>query len=164
MLKADSFLALIMVINSRKSGQQLHRKCLYRLPTLTSARCGYFVPWGDREILLRVLYENLQDRSKVFTNKKVVDIDHGSASIKVACEDGSVYDGHVVAGADGVFSKIREKMWHLAEAQQPDLVRRDRNGKPSTESNPRSKVPCLPLTQSLQPLPWTTTFFLEFQH
>lgn len=99
-------------------------------PSSPLPRTGYVVPWGDREILLRVLYENLQDRSKVLVNKKVVDVEHSSDGVKVSCQDGSTYEGDVLAGADGVFSKTREKLWQLAETEHPALVRADRNGEP----------------------------------
>ena len=88
------------------------------------------MPWGDREALLRVLYENLQDKSKVFVNKDIINIEHGSDGVTVSCGDGTSYHGDVLAGADGVFSKTREKIWELAEPAQPDLVRADRNGEP----------------------------------
>ncbi len=83
--------------------------------------------WGERQNLLRVLYQNLKDPSKILTNKNIVDIKHDADWVTVICDDGSSFRGDILVGADGVFSKTRSKLWELAEADHPGLVNQDRN-------------------------------------
>ncbi|GAB1319710.1 FAD NAD(P)-binding domain protein [Madurella fahalii] len=90
-------------------------------------RMGYMTSWGERQKLLQALYENLEDTSKVLVNKSVVDINHEPKGVTAICEDGSSFSGDILIGADGVFSKTRTKMWELAEADYPELVRQDKD-------------------------------------
>lgn len=41
---------------------------------------------------------------------------------RVITDDGAVYDGHLIVGADGVHSRIRSEMWRLADARNPSLI------------------------------------------
>jgi 2-polyprenyl-6-methoxyphenol hydroxylase-like FAD-dependent oxidoreductase len=84
--------------------------------------------WGDRQTVLEVLRDNLQDKSKLLVNKQVERVDHSTEGVIVRCKDGSSYDGDIVVGADGVFSKVRKEMWRLAEKKLPELVQKERNG------------------------------------
>jgi 2-polyprenyl-6-methoxyphenol hydroxylase-like FAD-dependent oxidoreductase len=79
--------------------------------------------------LLRVLYETLKDPSKVLANKGLADIQHDANGVTAICEDGTTYSGDLLAGADGVFSKTRTKMWQFAEDEHPQLVKEDKNCK-----------------------------------
>ncbi|KAL2165007.1 hypothetical protein VTH06DRAFT_303 [Thermothelomyces fergusii] len=94
---------------------------------LVKAKTGYMVAWGERQNLLRILYANLKDQSRVLVNKSLVDIKHESDSVTAICEDGSSFSGHLLVGCDGVFSKTRAKMWQLAEPDHPDLVHADKH-------------------------------------
>lgn len=69
-----------------------------------------------RAELVNVLYESLpeNDRSKVTTEKCVIDIETDENGVKVTCADGTMYDGSIVLGADGVHSKTRRLMRKLA--------------------------------------------------
>lgn len=70
-------------------------------------------------MLLKVLYENIRDKSKVLTGKKVTRVeisDHGSTAIT---DDGTRYSGDIVVGADGVHSTVRDEMWRLANKLEP---------------------------------------------
>jgi 2-polyprenyl-6-methoxyphenol hydroxylase-like FAD-dependent oxidoreductase len=62
-------------------------------------------------------------------NKDLVDIKHDADGVTAFCADGSSFRGDILLGADGVFSKTRRKMWELAEPQQPEIVKADRNCK-----------------------------------
>lgn len=75
-----------------------------------------------RQDVLRILYDNLSetDRRKVHTGKKVVDVQTHSTGVTVSCADGSSYEGSIVIGADGVYSKTRGFMRKLALAASPD--------------------------------------------
>ncbi|KAJ9417961.1 hypothetical protein QL093DRAFT_2565917 [Fusarium oxysporum] len=91
------------------------------------ARTGYDFLWGDRQILLQTLFENIQDKGKVLLNKNIVDIEHQSHGVIVRCDDNSSFKGDILAGADGVRSRTREELWKLAKPIQPELVRHDEN-------------------------------------
>lgn len=95
---------------------------------LGAARTGYEIAFGDRQVLLQVLLGAIRDKSKILVNKKIVDIVHAPDSVTVKCQDGTIYNGSILAGADGVRSKTRQTMWKLAEADDPALVRKDKDG------------------------------------
>lgn len=65
---------------------------------------------------MSVLYESLSDadRARILTNKKVTDIATNDQGVEVHCEDGSAYHGSIIIGADGVHSKVRQRMRDLA--------------------------------------------------
>ncbi|KAK4134625.1 FAD/NAD(P)-binding domain-containing protein [Trichocladium antarcticum] len=94
---------------------------------LVKARSGYSMVWGERQNLLRVLYQNLKDPSRILTNKNVIDIKHDADAVTAICDDGSSFRGNMMIGADGVFSKTRSKLWELAAPDHQDLVNHDRN-------------------------------------
>ncbi|PKK42758.1 hypothetical protein CI102_13005 [Trichoderma harzianum] len=53
--------------------------------------------------------------------KKVSDIQSGEKKAKVVCEDGSIYEGDLVLGADGVHSQTRKIMRKLALESDPNV-------------------------------------------
>lgn len=63
----------------------------------------------------------------MLTNKSLVDIEHEPDGVTAICADGSSFRGDILVGADGVFSQTRSKMWELAQAEHPELVRRDKD-------------------------------------
>jgi 2-polyprenyl-6-methoxyphenol hydroxylase-like FAD-dependent oxidoreductase len=81
---------------------------------LSKARWGYDVCCLDRQILLRILYDGITDKTKIQTGKKVVTVDHKADRAMVHCENGSAFYGDVVVGADGVHSRVRKEMWRSA--------------------------------------------------
>ncbi len=80
-------------------------------------------------MVLQILFDNIQDKSKILLNKKIIGVEHTPHRVKVKCEDKSSYEGDVLAGADGVASKTREQMWRLADAEEPGLVSEDKDCK-----------------------------------
>lgn len=94
-------------------------------------RSGYGFAFSDRQDILQVLYDNLKDKSKVLEGKKLSLVRQQPNGVTVVCEDGSSYTGDILAGADGVNSKARSEMWRLADEQDPELVKADKDCKPS---------------------------------
>lgn len=89
---------------------------------LLKSRSGYGGAFGDRRFLLQILYKFIQEKSKVLTNKKLATIEDLPDGLKVSCTDGSIYEGDIVIGADGTFSKVRQEMWRLADAKNPGFI------------------------------------------
>jgi 2-polyprenyl-6-methoxyphenol hydroxylase-like FAD-dependent oxidoreductase len=76
---------------------------------------GYGFVFLERQILLRVLANNVEDQSRILLSKKVIKIDTNEKNAAVYCEDGSAYEADVVVGADGVYSIARREAWRNAE-------------------------------------------------
>lgn len=74
-----------------------------------------------RQDVLKILFDNLPHdvRDKVLVNKKVVDVQTHSDGVQVMCADGSTFEGSIVVGADGVYSKTRGFMRKLALDASP---------------------------------------------
>ncbi|THX67957.1 FAD/NAD(P)-binding domain-containing protein [Aureobasidium pullulans] len=94
---------------------------------LMQSRSGYGFAFSDRQDILQVLYDNLKDKSKVLVGKKLSLVRQQPNGVTVVCEDGSSYTGDILAAADGVNSKARSEMWRLADEQDPELVKADKN-------------------------------------
>ncbi|CAH0022544.1 unnamed protein product [Clonostachys rhizophaga] len=77
---------------------------------LTSHRLGYPQVFTERQQLLRILYDNLKDKSRCMTNKRIERVELCQDRVQVHTEDGSLYEGDVVLGADGTHSIVREQM------------------------------------------------------
>ncbi|KOS47250.1 hypothetical protein ACN38_g1738 [Penicillium nordicum] len=83
---------------------------------------GYPVLFLDRRMLVEVLYEKIQDKSKVITSQRVQSIDNGTSSVTVTTTTGETYTGNIVVGADGIHSKVRQEMWKAAEKIDPTWI------------------------------------------
>jgi FAD dependent monooxygenase len=56
----------------------------------------------DRHAIVTQLYENLPDTSKIHTSKRIEKIEHTESGVRVHLDDGSVEEGDMVIGSDGV--------------------------------------------------------------
>ncbi|KGO65541.1 Monooxygenase, FAD-binding [Penicillium italicum] len=83
---------------------------------------GYPVVFLDRRMLIEVLYEKIQDKSKVLTSQRVQSIETGTSSSTVTTATGETYTGNIVVGADGIHSKVRQEMWKAAEKIDPTWI------------------------------------------
>jgi FAD dependent monooxygenase len=68
------------------------------------------------------LHDKYPAKSNILVNKKVAEVQLLDDGARVISEDGTVYDGHLIVGADGVHSRIRSEMWRLADARNPSLI------------------------------------------
>lgn len=85
----------------------------------------------DRQAVLQVLYDNIKDKSKVLTEKRLAKIDMNENGVKAIMTDGSEFTGDILVGGDGIHSKTRSEMWRLAEEKIPGYI-------PVGEDNGRS--------------------------
>jgi 2-polyprenyl-6-methoxyphenol hydroxylase-like FAD-dependent oxidoreductase len=56
----------------------------------------------DRQTCVTYLYEGLPDKSKIQTNKRLERIEHTETGVRVHLSDGTIEEGDIVIGADGV--------------------------------------------------------------
>jgi len=73
----------------------------------------------DRQVLLRVLRDNLQQKNKVLVRKRIVKVETTESGIRVIAEDNSWYEGDIVIGADGIHSTVRKEMHRLGKRLSP---------------------------------------------
>ncbi|KAL4884275.1 hypothetical protein BJY04DRAFT_206077 [Aspergillus karnatakaensis] len=96
-----------------------------RSPTVILERFGLPLAFLERRRLLEILYTSLPPTSQIVVGKSVVAVEQehdGRNGTTVRTDDGSIYHGDLVVGADGVHSRVRREMWRLAELQQPGLI------------------------------------------
>ncbi|KAF4844031.1 FAD-dependent monooxygenase andE [Colletotrichum siamense] len=89
------------------------------------ARTGYPSIFIDRQMLLQVLYDNLQQKNKVNPSKRVNKIDLSEKGVTVYTTDGSIYEGDIVVGADGIHSTVRSEMWRIGIKETPGYFPHD---------------------------------------
>ncbi|OJD30037.1 fad binding domain-containing protein [Diplodia corticola] len=85
-------------------------------------RHGYPILFVDRQMVLRVLYDHLEDKSKVLLNKKVTKVALSAERVEATVADGSSYVGDILVGADGVHSFVRREMWRISDEVSPGPV------------------------------------------
>ncbi|KAI8933146.1 hypothetical protein NX059_009787 [Plenodomus lindquistii] len=109
-------------------------------------RLAYETIFIDRQQLIQVLYDNLRDQSKVLTKKGIVRVEQEPDKVSVTTDDGSVIEGNIVIGADGIHSVVRREMWRIAD-QEGSFPLKNREVPPTYYkcifgiSKPNSKFP-----------------------
>jgi 2-polyprenyl-6-methoxyphenol hydroxylase-like FAD-dependent oxidoreductase len=63
------------------------------------------------------MYDCINDKSKLLTNKRVESVRQLDNCIEVITADGSVYHGDILIGTDGVHSQVRKEMVRHATEQ-----------------------------------------------
>ncbi|KAF9300754.1 hypothetical protein BGZ74_007537 [Mortierella antarctica] len=58
-------------------------------------------------------------RENIHLGKKIVNYDDDSEGVLVRCADGSSYRGHILVGADGAYSAVRQHMFKAIKAKRP---------------------------------------------
>lgn len=93
------------------------------MPTLlTPYRFGIAPVLLDRQACVEYLYNNLPDKSTIKLSKRVDHIEHTDTGIRVILTDGTVEEGDMVIGADGVHSTVRTQMWDYASKFEPSTI------------------------------------------
>ncbi|KAK8004901.1 FAD binding monooxygenase [Apiospora arundinis] len=82
-------------------------------PRRVLATFGYPLAFMERRGLLEILYDGIADKSNIHVNKAVTHVEQNDAGAKVHTEDGEVYEGDIVVGADGIHSKTLREMWRM---------------------------------------------------
>ncbi|KKA22709.1 Monooxygenase [Rasamsonia emersonii CBS 393.64] len=90
-------------------------------------RLGYGGFFLERQCFLEILYQNIKDKTRIHTKKKVVRVQSLDAKAIVTAADGSQISCDVVAGADGVKSAVRAEMEAMSLASGGGGVSRDSN-------------------------------------
>lgn len=93
-----------------------------RYPQDIHERFGYSVAFLARTEFLRIAYESYPEKTKVITGKRVTEVKHCQGGICAVTDDGSVYQGSLVVGADGVHSRIRSEMWRMANKDELESI------------------------------------------
>ncbi|KAG0023643.1 hypothetical protein BGZ81_008052, partial [Podila clonocystis] len=80
------------------------------------AGTGYFS--FARPDLHKLLWRHIP-RENIHLGKKIVNYDDDSEGVLVRCADGSSYRGHILVGADGAYSAVRQHMFKAIKAKRP---------------------------------------------
>lgn len=71
-------------------------------------RMGFPFMFFNRSDFLQVLYDNLADKSKIRTSKRIVSVEQSNEEAKVILSDGTEEVGDIIIGCDGVYSAVRK--------------------------------------------------------
>lgn len=107
---------------------------------LTSNRAGYDFLFGERTNYTKVFYDKIKNKSKILLNKNIISVEESDDGVTVKCDDGTFYQGDILAGADGVRSKVRQEMWRLGQLRFPELVEHDKHGTFAIFKIPRGMI------------------------
>lgn len=88
-------------------------------------------------MLLQVLYKNLKHKDRVLTKKRVARVELVEGRVQAYTQDGSVFEGDIIVGADGIHSAVRDEMWRHGKEQSPGYFPEDEN------SRKYHFIPCL---------------------
>ncbi|OTB02576.1 hypothetical protein M426DRAFT_24548 [Hypoxylon sp. CI-4A] len=82
---------------------------------------GYPIKFTHRPLYIEALYQNLSEstKEKIKLKKRVVNVKVFDDGVKVECDDGTVEEGSIIIGCDGVHSRVRHCMQTLAEGKPP---------------------------------------------
>ncbi len=83
---------------------------------------GYACTTFERRRFLEIIYNQLPDKSYIKTGKRVCDVIDREDGVTVYLTDGSVEEGDILIGCDGVHSTVRELMWRDANEAIPDYI------------------------------------------
>ncbi|KAL2069492.1 hypothetical protein VTL71DRAFT_14171 [Oculimacula yallundae] len=123
-MKDDFMMGMKRTFSRREDGTVVSSN---QWPTIVQKRLEYISAICERWAFLKSLFDQLGDKTKIRTSKKVLSIEHGETSVTVSCEDGSRFTGDIVIGADGIHSRTRQEMQKFAEKTGPaGLLEKDK--------------------------------------
>lgn len=73
-------------------------------------------------MVLKLLYDNIKDKTKILTRKRVHQAKMTDVGVVVETTDGSLHEGDILVGADGIHSAVRREMWKLANETSPSWI------------------------------------------
>ena len=76
----------------------------------------------ERRNFLEIVYKQHPDKGRILEKKRVVDVIENDDGVRVELQDGTVEEGDILIGCDGVHSTVRELMWRNANASIPDHI------------------------------------------
>ncbi|KAG0273279.1 hypothetical protein BGZ95_010902 [Linnemannia exigua] len=79
--------------------------------------CGYVSRTMARPDLHALLLAQVPP-SKVLLGKKIQEIRQNDAKVTILCSDGSSFDGDLLIGSDGAYSKVRQSLFQQLDKQQ----------------------------------------------
>ncbi|KAL4895224.1 hypothetical protein BDV59DRAFT_174720 [Aspergillus ambiguus] len=85
-------------------------------------RFGFPIAFLDRQKLLDILYRNYPHRTNVITNTKVTELRRLEKGICAVTDNGTLYHGDVIVGADGVHSRVRSELWRFAGTGSQKII------------------------------------------
>ncbi|KAH9219751.1 BcBOA8 protein [Leptodontidium sp. 2 PMI_412] len=104
-------------------------RLLDQLGILEKVRAGavkHEIIFFERQKLQQELYNAITDKSKFLTGRKVNSVEHREEEVVVKCENGEVYRGDVLLGADGTHSFVRSEMRKLIDEKDDKLLKGDK--------------------------------------
>ncbi|KAK2729458.1 FAD binding domain protein [Colletotrichum kahawae] len=119
-----------MIVRDMTTGKRIMTR---KTRQLITERHGYPSMFMERYELLCVMYKHIKEKNRFFVNKKVKRVETRENGATVYTQDGSVFQGQIVVGADGVRSTIRREMWRNADAA---------NDSAAIPARDRQDIPC----------------------
>ncbi|KAL4922267.1 hypothetical protein BDW62DRAFT_196954 [Aspergillus aurantiobrunneus] len=91
-------------------------------PQVIHERFGFPLVFLRRAKFLKIAYESYPEKTKILTNKRVTGVKRYPDRLCAVTDDGSLYEGSIIVGADGVHSRIRSEMWRTADEDTPGSI------------------------------------------
>ncbi|KAE8377206.1 hypothetical protein BDV26DRAFT_305041 [Aspergillus bertholletiae] len=97
-------------------------RCFENFNQNMTGRHGYPIVFFERRMLIQILYDKIQDKSKVLTSQRVQSVHTSESHVTVITKEGQTYAGDIVVGADGIHSTVRRQMWEEAKEKDSSWI------------------------------------------
>lgn len=85
---------------------------------------------------MEILYQRYPDHSKIRLEEKVTAVETSDSGATVTTSNGSVYQGDLIVGADGVHSIVRQEIWRASKKLSSGTTVAQENYSESTPEGP----------------------------